>query len=465
MLSPPPRWRALPSLDRLLRQPAFAALADEFGRASLLETLRNLLAEYRAALVPGAPVPDEGTLAEAARERLQARMRPSLRPVFNLTGTVLHTNLGRALYPEAAIAAATAAMARPVNLEYDLGEGRRGERDVHVEAWLVRLTGAEAALVVNNNAAAVYLALNALAAGREVVVSRGELIEIGGSFRIPDIMASAGCTLREVGTTNRTHPRDYEGAIGERTAAVMKVHASNYAIQGFTCAVPPRELAALAHARGVPLVEDLGCGTLVDLEAYGVAHEPTAAEAVAAGADLVTFSGDKLLGGPQCGIVVGRREWIDRLRNHPMKRALRLDKVRLAALEAVLRLYADPQRLPQALPTLRLLTRTRDEIRMQAERLLAALPASLLQGADAAAADCASQVGSGALPVESLPSAALRLVPRAGGSLNALADSLRALPVPVLGRLHDNALLLDLRCLEPVREAEFLAQLAQVPAP
>jgi len=464
VLSPSPRWHALPSLDRLLRQPAFAALADEFGRASLLETLRSLLAECRAALTRCAPIPDAGAPADAARERLQARMRPSLRPVFNLTGKFRHTNLGRALYPEAAIAATTAAMARPVNLEYDLGEGRRGERDVHVEAWLVRLTGAEAALVVSNNAAAVYLALNALAAGREVVVSRGELIEIGGSFRIPDIMASAGCRLREVGTSNRTHPRDYEGAIGERTAAVMKVHASNYAIQGFTCAVPARELAALAHARGVPLVEDLGCGALVALETYGVAHESTAAEAVATGVGLVTFSGDKLLGGPQCGIVVGRREWIGRLRSHPMKRALRLDKVRLSALEAVLRLYADPLRLPQALPTLWLLTRTRDEIRMQAERLLAAVPASLLQGAEAAVADC-SQVGSGALPVEPLPSAALRLVPRAGGSLNALADSLRALPVPVLGRLHDDALLLDLRCLEPAREAEFLAQLAQVPAP
>ncbi|HYF20016.1 MAG TPA: L-seryl-tRNA(Sec) selenium transferase, partial [Ramlibacter sp.] len=267
LTSSSPARRAIPSVDALLQLPAFQALAAEFGRKPLVDCIRTLLAEQRRRLAAdrSGAVPDEETLAAECRERLSAAARPSLRPVFNLTGTVLHTNLGRALYPREAVDAAAQAMARPVNLEYDLAGAGRGERDDHVEQRLVRLTGAEAAVVVNNNAAAVYLALSALAAGREVVVSRGELVEIGGSFRIPEIMASAGCVLREVGTTNRTHPRDFEAAVGERTAALMKVHASNYEIRGFTAAVAPPELARIAHERGLPMIEDLGSGTLVDL--------------------------------------------------------------------------------------------------------------------------------------------------------------------------------------------------------
>jgi L-seryl-tRNA(Ser) seleniumtransferase len=407
---------------------------------------------------------DDATVLARAAQGLAALMQPSQRRVFNLTGTVLHTNLGRAVLPEEAIAAAVAAMRHPSNLEYQLATGRRGERDAHVEDWLTRLTGAAAAVAVNNNAGAVLLVLNALAPGREVLVSRGELIEIGGSFRLPDIMARAGCRLREVGTTNRTHLGDFAEAIGPDTALILKAHTSNYVVQGFTAAVPTRELAALARQRGLPLVEDLGSGTLLDLEAFGLPHEPTAREALEAGADLVTFSGDKLLGGPQAGLVVGRADLVAAVARSPMKRALRLDKVRLAALEAVLRLYADPTRLAARLPTLRFLCRPLAEIEAAGRRLLPPLRAALAGTAEAELAPCRSQIGSGALPLELLPSLALALAPVGtgrGGAVDRLGGSFRALPIPVIGRIAEDRLLFDLRCLED--EAEFLAQLDRLP--
>ena len=458
---------ALPSVDRLLGSPAGTQLVARHGHPLVVETLRALLAEQRALLAaaPAAIAVDASALLDQCSARIETLLRPSLRPVYNLSGTVLHTNLGRALYPQAAIDAAVGAMARPVNLEYDIDGAARGERDSHVESWLTRLTGAEAALVVNNNAAAVYLALNTLARRREVVVSRGELVEIGGSFRIPDIMASAGCKLREVGTTNRTHPRDFEGAIGKATGALMKVHTSNYTIQGFTAMVAETELAAIAARHGIPLINDLGCGMLLDLEDYGLPHEPTAREAIAAGAAIVTFSGDKLLGGPQCGLIVGRRDLIARIRKNPMKRALRLDKVRLAALEAVLRLYARPDQLPVTLPTLRLLTRTASEIAALAARLLPRLNAAVAGRASARVVECASQIGSGALPVASLPSAGIGLLPaakRKSGAADALAAAFRALPIPVIGHIRDGELIFDLRCLED--EAGFVAQLDRLHA-
>ncbi|MBG9386412.1 L-seryl-tRNA(Sec) selenium transferase [Caenimonas aquaedulcis] len=462
--------RAIPAVDTLLKAPAFGVLIHDFGRPLVLDCLRKLLADQRKRLAGerSAAVPDDDTLAAECRERLSVAARPSLRPVFNLTGTVLHTNLGRALYPAEAVAAASQAMARPVNLEYDIDGAGRGERDSHVEERLLRLTGAEAAVVVNNNAAAVYLTLNTVAGGgREVVVSRGELVEIGGAFRVPEIMASAGCVLREVGTTNRTHPRDFESALGERTAALMKVHASNYEIRGFTAEVPAAELARIAHAGGVPMIEDLGCGMLVDLEDFGLPHEPTPRESIAAGADLVTFSGDKLLGGPQCGIIVGRKDLVARIRKNPMKRALRLDKVRLAALEAVLALYDDPQRLRTRLPTIRLLTRKADEIAAQANRVRSAMQQAVGEGVAVDVAECASQIGSGALPVDTLPSSGLRLSPlnQRGGAVDALADSFRRLPVPVIGRIRDGALWLDFRCLDESQESEFTSQLHELQLP
>ena len=455
---------ALPSVDRMLNSTAGARLTESHGHALVVEQLRAVLDAHRRLLAaaPGTEAADASSLLADCSARIEALLRPSLRPVFNLTGTVLHTNLGRALYPQAAIDAAVGAMARPVNLEYDLGGAARGERDSHVESWLIRLTGAEAAVVVNNNAAAVYLALNTLARRREVIVSRGELVEIGGSFRIPDIMSSAGCKLREVGTTNRTHARDFEGALGKSTGALMKVHTSNYTIQGFTASVPETTLAAIARAHGVPLINDLGCGMLLNLEDFGLPHEPTAREAIAVGADIVTFSGDKLLGGPQCGLIVGRRDLIERIRKNPMKRALRLDKVRLAALEAVLRLYANPDTLARALPTLRLLTRTEADIAALAVRMLPHLSAAVAGRAAARVVECASQIGSGALPVASLPSAGIALLPtgkRKSGAADALAAAFRSLPIPVIGHIREGELILDLRCLED--EAGFIGQLAQ----
>jgi L-seryl-tRNA(Ser) seleniumtransferase len=444
---------ALPAVDRVLRDAG--DLIDRHGRALVTEAVRDALAARRAQ-GEGADVDAILAAADAALARLT---RKSQRRVFNLTGTVLHTNLGRAPLPEEAIAAAAEAMREPTTLEYETEGGRRGERDHHIAGWLTRLTGAEAALAVNNNAGALVLALNALAAGKETIVSRGELIEIGGAFRLPDIMARAGTTLREVGTTNRTHLRDFAAAIGPQTGLILKVHTSNYEVQGFTAAAPTPQLTALAHEHDLPLVEDLGSGTLVDLDAWGLPHEPTVAEALKAGADLVTFSGDKLLGGPQAGLVVGRADLIAALARNPLKRALRLDKIRLAALEAVLGLYADPDRLAQRLPALRLLTRPAEEIEALAARLLPAVAAALDGVAIAGIIACKSQIGSGALPVSLLPSAglALRPIQTSGKAVEALAQRLRDLPIPVIGHIESGRLVLDLRCLED--EAGFLAQL------
>jgi len=449
----------LPSVDEVLRsRPALAAI-EQHGRPGVLAAVRDALSRLRAA---GQATADAADVAQSAAHRLEAAAEPSLRPVFNLTGTVLHTNLGRALLAEAAVAAAAEAMRRAVALEFDLASGKRGERDDHLRPLLCELSGAADATAVNNNAAAVLLALNSLAKGREAIVSRGELIEIGGSFRLPEVMARAGVRLVEVGTTNRTHLKDYAEAIGPRSGLILKVHSSNYRIQGFTSEVPARALAALARERGIPLLHDLGSGTLVDLAPYGIAREPTVAEAVADGADLVSFSGDKLLGGPQAGFLVGSREAVARCNRNPMKRALRLDKMRIAALEATLKLYRDPERLAARLPTLRMLARPAAEIRALAQRLAPVVAKALGPAFRVEVASAASEIGSGALPLQSLPSAALALRPAAqkggGGRLQRLAAALRRLPVPVIGRIAEGALLLDLRCLED--EAAFAANLA-----
>jgi L-seryl-tRNA(Ser) seleniumtransferase len=451
------RLAAIPSVDRILQDPRLAPAIARHGRPLVVGELRALLAQYRAAMKAGAALPpNEDAIALGLLNRLEALAQPSLRRVFNLTGTVLHTNLGRALLPRAAIEAGAAALADASNLEYDLDAGERGERDDHIEALVCRITGAEAATAVNNNAGAVLLAMNSLAAGREVLVSRGELVEIGGSFRIPEILEAAGCRLREVGTTNRTHLADYEKAIGPATAALLKVHTSNYAVVGFTAAPAESEIAQLAHARGLPFITDLGSGSLVDLTRFGLPAEPTPMQALQAGADLVTFSGDKLLGGPQAGLVVGKREQVAKLRKNPMKRALRLDKGRIAALESVLRLYLDPERLRERLPTLRLLTRPAGEIAALAERLRPAVQDYAGGEVQVDVADCASQVGSGSLPVDRLASTALR-ISSSGVRPAAIAKALRALPIPVIGRIHDDAVWLDVRCLED--EAGFVAQL------
>ena len=476
----------LPSVDRVLAWPAVAELIDAHGRPAVVDAVREELAASRArsrdtragtsgaereamragkdappresidglraaAAVRSTANPDgDPALVAAVAARLDRDRAPSLRRVFNLTGTVLHTNLGRAPLPQQALDAIAAAAAGASNLEYDLARGQRGERDDHVEPWLRRLTGAAAATVVNNNAAALMLVLNTFALRKEVPVSRGELIEIGGGFRLPTVMARAGCRLVEVGTTNRTHVADFAQAIGPKTALLLKVHASNYEVRGFAAAPPARELAALAHAHGLP-------------------HEPTPAEALAAGADLVLFSGDKLLGGPQAGIIVGRTDLVAALRKNPMKRALRCDKLTLAALGAVLPLYADPDRLPQHLPTLRWLIRPAAEIEAAARRLAPVVDGWLRGQAQVEVVPVQSQIGSGSLPIDLLPSHALRLVPNGsrratGRAVEALAARLRSLPVPVVGRIANGALLLDLRCVCGAAEEAALRALFTTPS-
>ena len=460
--------RRLPAVDKLLAWPALAAVAAQVGRARLLEAARAELDWQRSALVadPAISLPDKAQLTQAISRRALALVQPRLRPVFNLSGTVLHTNLGRAPLPAQAIAAIAAVAGGACNLEFDLANGDRGDRDDAVATLLQRLTGAEAATVVNNTAAALMLVLATLArspGAREVIVSRGELIEIGGAFRLPDIMRAAGCQLREVGTTNRTHLRDHAEAIGPRTAMLLQVHTSNYRIEGFSAAASTTQLSALAREHGLPLVVDLGSGALIDLASLGLPHETTPAETLAQGADLVLFSGDKLLGGPQAGIIVGRADLVQRLKQNPFKRALRCDKLTLAALEAVLQLYGDPDRLVAQLPTLRLLARPAAEIEALALRLLAPVAAWLGDSAQVTVAAVHSQIGSGALPIDRLPSHALRLTPTgtqrgAGRALVQLAARFRALPQPVIGRIADDALWFDLRCLED--EAGFVAQLS-----
>jgi L-seryl-tRNA(Ser) seleniumtransferase len=463
----PPSSRArLPSIDRLLREPGAAALVERHGHSATVVALREVVAKTRAELADGGRCGwAVSTLVEHASATLAARFAPPVVPVFNLTGTVLHTNLGRALLADTAVSAVLAVLQNACNLEYDLETGRRGDRDDHIESLIVELTGAEAATVVNNNAAAVFLLLNTLALKKDVLVSRGELVEIGGAFRVPDIMSRAGARLREIGTTNRTHLRDYGEAITARTALLMKVHRSNYAIEGFTATVPQAELAKLAHQHGLPFVEDLGSGTLIDLSAFGLPKEPTPLEAIRLGTDLVTFSGDKLLGGPQAGILVGGKDLIARIKRNPLKRALRVDKMTLAALAATLQLYRSPERLSEALPTLRLLTRPAADIHALADRLLPLMQAVLGEQVAVTIQPCLSQIGSGSLPVDRLPSAALALTPStarrgAGRALSRLAEDFRRLPIPVIGRIEDGALRFDLRCLDD--EAGFAAQLNQL---
>lgn len=460
------RPQDLPSIDKLLRALSVQSLIDAYGHTLVAQHARNLIDSLRIRAIAGELDPAEiqdaalhAALALAVETRLASRMRR----VINLTGTVIHTNLGRSVLPEAAIRHLTAMMEGPNNLEYDLENGSRGDRDSIVEGLLCDITGAEAATVVNNNAAAVLLSIAALAGGREAIVSRGELVEIGGAFRMPDVMASAGATMVEVGTTNRTHLADYERAITERTALLMKVHTSNYAIEGFTSSVSESALAGLARDKGIALVSDLGSGSLVDMAQYGLPHEPTPQEMLAAGCGVVTFSGDKLLGGPQAGLIVGEKDLITKIRKFPMKRALRLSKLPLAALEATLTLYLQPELLTRDLPTLRWLTRPAEQVQATAARLLEPMQTALASRYTVELVQLSSQIGSGSLPVDRLQSAGLSIMPVLSGkrgigtALDHLAATLRALPLPIIGRIADDRLLLDCRCLDDVDE--FLSQL------
>jgi L-seryl-tRNA(Ser) seleniumtransferase len=454
--------RGLPSVDQLVRRLAGRSEVQSWSRARLTAAARAARDEERRRVRSvGSPPGDLEALA--ARVCAAAGSGPfSLRPVINATGVVLHTNLGRALLSDAALARVAAVGAAYSNLELDLGTKERGSRYAHVDGLLRRLTGAEDALVVNNNAAAVLLALESLARGREVVVSRGELIEIGGEFRIPDIMLRSGARLREVGTTNRTHLRDYAEAIGPDTALLLKVHTSNYRVVGFTAEVASRDLAQLGREHGVPVMEDLGSGSLVDLRLHGFPYEPTVPDVVGAGVDLVSFSGDKLLGGPQAGLIVGRRELVSRLKKNPLNRALRVDKLTVAALEATLLSYEDGEAL-RAIPTLRRLTEPLEAVRTRARSLLARLHPDVRRRLRAELVGATSQVGGGAMPTVELPTAAVALGID-GAHTRALDGALRSGDPAVIGRVVDDRLLLDVRTVLPPDIAPLARVLAQAAA-
>jgi L-seryl-tRNA(Ser) seleniumtransferase len=451
--------RQLPSVDVVIQQAT--SLVEQWGHTQTSKAVRTELARIRADIAAGGH--SEVIVADVIRsvEAHLIRINDStIRQVFNLTGIVLHSNLGRAMLPQKALDAVILAASAPINLEFEIEKGMRGDRDSHIEPLICELTGAEAATVVNNNAAAVLLVLNTLAAGGQVPVSRGELVEIGGSFRIPEVMERSGCKLVEIGATNRTHIEDYEKSISEKTALLMKVHTSNFRIEGFTKQVTEVELAKLAHMHHLPLMADLGSGNLINLAEIGLPAEPTAAEAIANGVDIICFSGDKLLGGPQCGIIAGRRELLDRIRTNPLKRALRVDKMTLAALAEVLKMYRDPARLRSELPTLNFLSRSLVEIEEQARRLLPAMAAVLPAEYEVSVRACSSQIGSGALPIETIPSYALVVTASKDAQLRGLVNFLGQLPRPVIGRLNDQKLWLDLRCLDC--EQQFAGQLAEL---
>jgi L-seryl-tRNA(Ser) seleniumtransferase len=454
-------FRELPKVDEMLGWPELGPEAAPAPRWALLDAVRGVLERRRAEIAAlSGPDDDPGStrerLAALVRDALPALARPHLRPVLNASGIVVHTNLGRAPLAAEAVEQIARVARGYSNLEYTVEDGERGSRQDHCESLLRRLTGAEAALAVNNNAAAVFLCLNTLAEGREVVVSRGQLVEIGGSFRIPDVMRKSGALLREVGATNKTRESDYRDAIGPATALLLRVHTSNFRVVGFTAAVELPELVAIARAAGVPVLDDLGSGCLVDLTPHGLPGEPTVQDAVAAGADLVTFSGDKLLGAPQAGLIVGRRDLIERIRKNPLHRAMRIDKLTLAGLEATLRLYLEEGRGRERIPVLRMIAEPADAVRRRARRALRRLaPATRARwGAAVVASTC--QVGGGALPLEPLPSAALAL----GGPdrpAHRLEEALRRGPLPVVGRLQEGRLLLDLRTVDDADVAALAA--------
>lgn len=453
--------RQLPSVHRLLEWPSVLPLIAQYGRAFVKGEARALLGERRQDPLLESAAAGEEEMTRALRARIEVRLAPRMKKVFNLTGTVLHTNLGRAPMAEPVAEALVWASRCATNLEFDLKTGERGDRDSLVEDLLCELTGAEAATVVNNNAAAVLLTVAAIAGRREVIISRGELIEIGGAFRMPDVMKCAGAKMVEVGTTNRTHAHDYRDGIGPKSALIVRAHTSNFVMKGFTASVDEAVLAEIAHGAQIPLAVDLGSGSLVDLEEYGLPHEPMVQEMLECGADIVTFSGDKLLGGPQAGLIVGKRHWVQKIKKHPLRRALRVSKLALAALQATLSLYRHPDQLRSRLPTLELLTRTQQEIAALAERVAPSLARALGPPFVVMHGPVKSEIGSGSLPGELLPSAGLfvRCSKPGRGSAQQLQRLVRVLldlPIPVIGRVAEGALILDLRTLTD--EVAFTAQ-------
>lgn len=443
-------FRSLPSVDRVLADARALRAASELGGETVTGAIRDELTYRRAVIAAGEPAPEFASIVEAALRRAYAALRPSLRPVINATGVILHTNLGRAPLSDDSIAAMASVSRGYSNLEFDLDNGARSSRHEHVESLLRRVTGAEAAVAVNNNASALLLALSALAQDREVVISRGQLVEIGGGFRIPDVMRQSRATLVEVGTTNRTYLGDYEAAITDQTAALMRVHSSNFKVVGFTADVDAGDMARLAHSRGLHLLDDLGSGCLLDTTRYGLAKEPTPQESLAAGADLVLFSGDKLLGGPQAGIIAGRAGLISLLKRHPLARAVRMDGASIAALSATLRHYLKGDAVQQV-PVWRMIATRPEALRRRARRLARAL------GEAAEVLPVRSMIGGGSLPEESLPSFATAIRADGVSGIQEIAHRLRLGEPAVVGRVEHNRLLLDPRTVHPRDDAVLRA--------
>lgn len=470
-------FRQIPSVDEILKSDGLQDIIQKYSRQFVADVVREVLDGLRMEIKgskgqrikgPAPASSKQGSESQhietKIKQRIEQKLKPSLKKIINASGTILHTNLGRAIFCDDAIDAVKTAASNPVNLEFDIednppypplvkgGEGgilhrRRGDRDSHLEGLVCYLTGAEAATFVNNNAAAVLLALNTFAEGRDVIISRGELVEIGGSFRIPEIIKKSGCNLVEVGTTNRTHPSDYTNAINQNTALIFKAHTSNYRIIGFTSMVDLKELVEIGKKHGLPVIEDLGSGSLVDLSQFGLPKEPVVKERIEAGADVVTFSGDKLLGGPQAGIIVGKKDFIKRIKNNPLKRALRLDKLTIASLEATLKLYLNLDTLPQKLPILRFLTRPISQIEKTAKEAAKLLKERLGRGFSINIEDNFSQIGSGSLPEETIPTKVISITHKDIPSQKIFDMFLKNDP-PILGRVHKEKFLLDMRMIE-----------------
>ncbi len=449
-------WRSLPAVDSLLREQKCRRLINQYGQELVVSSLRHVLQTMRdrikeePASLSAADLSKEKIL-DQAEQVLNSQFQPSLRRVINATGVIIHTGLGRAVFSPEAIAALNQVLAGPCSLAIDLETGRRGDRDTHLNDLLTRLTGAEAATVVNNNAAATLLILNTLAKGREVIVSRGQLVEIGGSFRLPEVMAMSGAVLREIETTNKTHLYDYERAINESTAAILRVHHSNYKIMGFTAEPSLAELVALGKKHNLPVIDDLGSGALVDLAVFGLEPEPMVQKSVRAGASLVCFSGDKLLGGPQAGIIVGNKELIHRLKKNPLKRALRVDKMVVAAMEATLRLFLLPEKLKQKHPVYRMFSFPEKEIKQRVRRFQRRLQTQLPSDWELESMSGGTEVGSGSVPAQTLPTWLLAIRSKRF-SPEVVARKLRLAPTPVITRIHEEAVLLDFRTILPEEE-------------
>ena len=452
-----PLLSSIPAVHEIQKISEVQNLINIHGHSLVTQAIRTTQTEFRKLLLSSGTSKNikikNLEFVNQLKKNLSLITNDSLQKVFNLTGTVLHTNFGRASLPKEAINSINQIASEPSNLEYDILNNKRGDRDSHIDERLCRLIGAEACTIVNNNAAAVVLVLNSLAKRKEVLISRGELIEIGGSFRLPEIMKSAGCKILEVGTTNRTHLEDFENAIGKKSAMIFKAHKSNFNVEGYTSEVEEKEIVRLSKKNGIPFMIDLGSGSLIDLKYMGITKVQSPADTLAKGVDLITFSGDKLLGGPQCGIIAGRKDLITKIKKNPLKRALRCDKMTIAAFSTLLKLYENPERAKLEIPTLRLLNRKEKDIYEVAEKLYPSIKSKISNIAEVKITKCKSQIGSGSLPVELLPSYGIKiraknLKKNSKKFLQSISKKFRELPIPIIGRLSKNSLIFDCRCLE-----------------